>query len=102
MMHLAERANPLAPELHGSCKCHRAIDLALNKTLTYDIHRQLKRLGAICSNDAKSCYDLIGHAQVSLAMQLNGVTKPVVDYLFSTLQGATHQVHTGFGDSAIY
>jgi hypothetical protein len=53
-------------------KNHRAIDLALNKVLTNNIVRQAKRTGAICSNDAKACYDLIGHAQASLCMQHQG------------------------------
>jgi len=34
-----------------------------------------------------------------LAMQRNGVPKAAVDCLFSTLQNATHQVRTGYGDS---
>lgn len=73
MMRTAERAKSLAAEQYGSRKCHRAIDLAVKKDLTNDIMRQLKRPGAIYSNDAKSCYDLIGHAQASLAMQCNGI-----------------------------
>jgi hypothetical protein len=54
------------------------------------------------SNDAKSCYDLIGHTQASLAMQRLGVPKAAVDCLFTTLQEATHQVQTGYGDSSSY
>lgn len=100
IMHMAEKANSLAPEQYGSRKHHRAI--AVNKVLTNHILCQLKRPGVICSNDSKSCSDLIGHAQASLAMQRNGVSKTAIDCLFSTLQGATHQVRTGFGDSAIY
>jgi hypothetical protein len=69
MMQNAERAKVLAPEQYGSRKHHKATDLALNKTLTYNIPRQLKRPGSMCSNDAKSCYDLIGHTQASLAVQ---------------------------------
>ncbi len=99
MMKVAERTNSLALEQYGSRKAHRAIDLAVNKTLTNDLLRQLKRPGAICSNDAKSCYDLIGHSQASMAMQRNGVPKAAVDCLFSTLQCATHHVRTGYGDS---
>jgi hypothetical protein len=72
MMKLAERTNSLAPEQYGSRRGHRSIDLAVNKTFTYDILRQLKRTGAICSNDARSCYDLIGHTQASITMQRNG------------------------------
>jgi hypothetical protein len=63
---------------------------------------QLKRPSTLCLNDAKSCYDLIGHAQASLVMPRQGVPNSMVDCLFSTLQNATHQVHTGFGDSIIY
>jgi len=55
MMAWAEMTGSLAPEQHGSRKQHKAIDLAINKVLTYDILHQLKRPGAICSNDAKSC-----------------------------------------------
>ena len=69
MMKIAESCNTLAPEQYGSRKNHRAIDLAVNKVLTNDILRQAKYTGAICSNDVKSCYDLIGHAQASICMQ---------------------------------
>jgi hypothetical protein len=69
MMQVAERSKALAPEQYGSRKWHKAIDLAVNKALTFDILWQLKRSGAICSNDAKSCYDVIGHTQDALSMQ---------------------------------
>ncbi len=69
MMQVAEKTKSLAPEQYGSRKKHKAIDLAVNKALTFDILQQLKRAGAICSKDAKSCYDLIGHTQASLSMQ---------------------------------
>jgi hypothetical protein len=35
-------------------------------------------------------------------MQQNGVPKSAIDCLFSTLQNATHQVRTGYGDSTSY
>jgi hypothetical protein len=99
MMQVAEKTKSLAPEQYGSRKKHKAIDLAINKALTFDIVRQLKRAGAICSNDAKPCYDLIGHTQASLSMQRVGVPKSIINCLFITLQEAVHQVRTGFGDS---
>jgi hypothetical protein len=102
MMQLAEKTKAIAPEQYGSRKGHKAIDLAVNKTLTNDILRQLKQPGAICSNDAKSCYDLIGHTQAALSMQRNGVPKSAIDCLFSTLQNAKHQVRTGYGDSTSF
>jgi hypothetical protein len=63
MMRLAEKTKSLAPEQYGSRKAHKAMDLAVNKALTYDLLRQLKRPGAVCSNDAKSCYDLMSMPQ---------------------------------------
>jgi hypothetical protein len=99
MMSLAEKNKSLAPEQYGSRQNHRAIDLAVNKSLTNDVLRQLKKPGAICSNDAKSCYDLIGHTQASISMQRQGVPKSVVDCMFTTLQDAKHQVRPGYGDS---
>jgi hypothetical protein len=101
MMKVAEATKSLAPEQYGSRKQHRAIDLTVCKTLTYDTLRQLRRPGAICSNNACSCYDLIGHTQASIAMQRNGVPRAAVDCLFTALQNATHQVRTGYGDSSL-
>jgi hypothetical protein len=95
----AEKHHTLAKEQNGSRKWHRAIDRALNKVLTNDILWQAKRIGAICSNDAKACYDLIGHAQASLCIQRQGVPQSAVQCLFTTLQSATHSVRTAFDDS---
>jgi len=92
MMRVAEKTKSLAPEQYGSRKGHKAIDLAVNKALTFNILRQLKRAGAICSNDAKSCYDLIGHSPAALSMQRVGVPKNIINCLFTTLQEAIHKV----------
>jgi hypothetical protein len=102
MMQIAEKTKSLAPEQYGSRHQHKAIDLAVNKAITFDILRQLKRPGAICSNDAKSCYDLIGHTQAAISMQRMGVPKTFINCLFTTLQEAVHQVRTDFGDSKNY
>jgi hypothetical protein len=61
MMKNAERYGTIAPEQFGSRQKHIAFNLAVNKVVTNDILRQTKTPGAICSNDAKSCYDLIIH-----------------------------------------
>jgi len=57
MMKNAEKGHALAPEQYGSRKYHHSIDLAVNKALTFDLLRQLKKPGGLYSNDAKSCYD---------------------------------------------
>jgi hypothetical protein len=54
----------------------------INKSLTNDLLRQLKQPGAICSNDAKSCCDLIGHT----------VPKNIKDCLFSSNMPLTRSV----------
>jgi hypothetical protein len=100
MMHTAEATSSMAPEQYGSRKCHKSIDLAVNKSLTNDLLRQLKWPdGTIYPNDAKVCYDLIGHTQATLAMQKLAVPEPAMCCLFSTLQDMSHQVKTGYGDS---
>ncbi len=99
MMKQAEAQQSLAPEQFGSCKGHKAIDQALNKVLTNDLPRQLKIPGAICSNDAKSYYNLIVHAPASLSMQRQGVPKNTLVCLFNTLQNLSHQIRTAYGDS---
>jgi hypothetical protein len=99
MMRIAEQTKSLALEQYGSRKHHKAIDLAVNKALTFDILHQTKRAGAICSDNAKSCYDLIGHTQAALSMQRVRVPKNIVLCLFTTLQEEVHRVRTGFGDS---
>ncbi len=101
-MDIAEQTKTLAPEQYGSRKKHRAIDLAVNKSLTNDILRQLKQPGGICSNDAKSCYDLIGHPPAALAMQRHGIPANIVDCLFTALQNLEHHVRTAFGDSPLF
>jgi hypothetical protein len=58
----------IAPEQYGSRKRHRAAEVCLNMRLVDDILRQTRRAGAICSNDAKSCYDRIVHSILSICL----------------------------------
>jgi hypothetical protein len=98
MMQMAEMVKALAPEQYGSRKLHHTTNLAVNKALTYHLMHKFNRPGAVCSNDAESCYDLIGHTVASLTMQGMGVPKAVDDCLFTTLQSGVHKVRTGYGD----
>ena len=74
----AEDLNDIAPEQYGSRKHKSAIDQALHKRLSYDIMRQTKTAGLLCSNDAKSCYDRVLHSIASLAYQRIGIPHPPV------------------------
>ena len=68
MMNHAERHGMIAREQYGSRKGHTSIDHAVNKRLSYDLMRMFRTPGALCSNDAKSCYDRILHSIVALSM----------------------------------
>ncbi len=78
-----EKNKSLASEQYDSRRRYCAINLAVNKSLTNDILRQLKHPEA-------TCYGLIGHTQASIAMQCRGVSRSAIDCLFTTLHKATH------------
>jgi hypothetical protein len=71
-MYNAERNKRVAPEQYGSRKFYTAINQGLNKRLTFDVWRQKKQRGALCSTDAMSCYDRIVHLAAALAMRRAG------------------------------
>ena len=86
---------------YGSRSQLTAIDQSLNKRLTYDIIRQKKRPGALCSNDAKSCYGWIVHSVASLAMQRVGDPVEPIICMFMSIQNLQHRIRTVFGDSEV-
>jgi hypothetical protein len=57
MMKVAGKAKSLAPEQYGSPKHHSAIDLAINKAVTFNILHQLKCLVAIIKLDCAQTLD---------------------------------------------
>ena len=95
----AERNNLIAKEQYGSRPRKQAIDHAFHKALTYDIIRQFRVPGVLCSNDAKSCYDRVAHSIASLAYRRLGVPDPPVACMLKTIQTMKHHVRTNFGDS---
>jgi hypothetical protein len=68
MMKLAESKDLIAIEQYGSRKNMSAIEHCLDKKLTFDVLRQQHSPGALCSNDAKGCYDWIAHSIAALCM----------------------------------
>jgi hypothetical protein len=77
------------------------VDQVLNRGITSDIVRQMKIPAAICSNDAKSCYDRIVHSITSLSMQRVKVPPgPIICMLF-TIQCLNHYIRTIYGDSEL-
>jgi hypothetical protein len=53
---------------------------------------------ALCSNDAKSCYDRILHAIAAICMQRVSVPKKVCLMMFGTLAKVKHYIRTTYGD----
>ena len=102
MMRFAETNALLAPEQYGSRKAHSAIFQSVNKVLTFDILRQSRHPGALCSNDAKSCYDRIVHSTAGLAMQRCGVPPALVKASLGPIQRLKHYIRTQYGDSTTF
>ena len=96
-MQHAESIQELAPEQYGSRKHKSSINQALHKRLTYDLMRQLKKAGLLCSNDAKSCYDRILHSIAALAYKRIGITTQPIDCMLTCIQDMNHHIRTSFG-----
>ena len=89
----AEDIQGLAPEQYGSRKYKCSIDQAL----TYDIIRQSKRSGLLCSNDAQSFFDRIVHSVASLAYKGIGIQQPPLECMLVRIQEMNHHIRTSFG-----
>ena len=69
VMEHAEKHQAIAPEQHGSRKRLSSMQASVNNRLMYDLMRQHRHGGILCSNDAKLCYDRIVHSVLSLSLQ---------------------------------
>ena len=101
-LQVAEEKGAIAKEQYGSRKGRSSIDHALNKRLFYDIVRQSRRPAALCSNDAKSCYDRIVHTVAILAYRQLGIAHPPMECMIKTIQNMKHHFRTAHGDSIFY
>jgi hypothetical protein len=100
VMAQAEAYSPIPAEQYGSRKKHRAIEAALNKVPTQDIWFQKRQSGALCSNDAKSCYDRVVHPFAILSMLRLGCPQGPLLSMFVTLQKMNHFIGSAFGVSS--
>jgi hypothetical protein len=76
MIHAKDNQN-LAREQYGSRKYHQSSTAATNKVLTMHLLRLRRQSGALCSNNAKSCYDRILHSVAALAARRQGAPRIV-------------------------
>jgi hypothetical protein len=95
----AETLQMIPEEQSGSRKKHKAILAALVKVLTMDLSHRRHLPMALCSNDAKSCYDHIVLWIAALCLLRVGVARSATDEMMLTLQKAWHFINTAFGDS---
>jgi len=100
-MYQAEINHLLAEKQYGSQKFKLAIHQCLNKCLLYDLIRFKQQPAALCSNDAKSCYDRITLLAAALCLCRLGCPLTVADSMITTIHEMNHHVHTTYGDSKI-
>jgi len=98
----AELAHLLVDKQYSSCQFKDVITQCLNKGLWYDFVRIRREPATLCSNDAKSCYDLIVFLIMALCMYCMGASKPLVLNMLTTICGMHHHTCTAHGDSQRY
>ena len=95
----AEIYNLLINKQYDSCLYRSAIHLATNKRLIYVISRKMKTNIAVCSNDARSCYDRIVHVAAFLPLRWLGIPKSMIISMLHTIHMIKYDVRNSFGGS---
>jgi hypothetical protein len=99
MMKDSESYEQLVWDKYGSREGNNASQQALNKVISFELIRQARMDAAMCSNDDKSCYDMIVHSIVSILMQHYNVPASACICVFTMMQNLYHTVSTIYGDS---
>jgi hypothetical protein len=96
-----EANEQLTWEQYGSREGKKAIDHSLNKVFSFDLIRKARVDAAMCSNDAKSCYDRIVHAIASILMQQQNVPASacICFFTYHAAEPAPHRQDNIYGDS---
>jgi len=95
----AKMLDPLANKQYSNRKHKAAVLQCLNKGLFYDLLCQWKQPAALCSNNAKSCYDHITLLTAALSLCQLGTPIPAVQSMLQTIHGMNHHICTAFRDS---
>jgi len=101
VMWSTEEAGLLASEQYGSWKLKLANLQCLNKRLLYDWVQFCRQPMALCSNDAKSCYDHIVIMVVALCLCRAGATLASMASMVCTLHRMWHFTWMAFRDLTI-
>jgi len=98
VMRNVEKLDEVVPEQYGSCSRKAAGTQCLNKWLFYNYIWAMRILAALCSNDAKSCYDQIVLLIAALAMYRRGASVPAMESMIATLAQLQHHVRSAYGN----
>jgi len=100
IQHLLEQEG-LAPDMqHGSRASKRCHSTVLNKQLTFEIHRYIKKPIAYIENDAVGCYDRIVNPLVLLALRILGLSATLTSSLAATWEHTFHRIKSLYGVSS--
>jgi len=97
----AEEKQQMANEQYGSHKEKLANIQCLNKWLLYNYTQYTHEPMALCSKDAKSCYDWIVLIVAALCLCQLRAPKMAVESMVSTIHGMQHHVQSMYGNSSI-
>jgi len=100
VMFQAERSHLLANKQYGSHKHKLAIHQCLNKNLFYNLVCFKQQPAALCSNDAKSCYNCIVLLVAALCLCHLGASQQSVFSMLSTIHQMEHHIRTTYGSSS--
>jgi hypothetical protein len=99
LMHNLEDAELLPSMQHGSRPSRLCISVVLNKVISMEIHRYLKKPRAYLENDATGCYDRIVNPLILLCLRKLGASQFFNAALAQTWEGTTHKIKTLYGIS---
>ena len=94
------RENELVPLEIFATAGSNAVRATLAKVLYTDIYRTQHRNHGIASVDNGQCYDAVGHAVYSLALQAFGVPRKPIMLMLIALQTMNFWLRTAFGESS--
>jgi len=100
-MFQAVRKRLLADKQFRCCKFKAVIRQCLNKHLFYDLVHFRWQPAALCSNDAKSCYNRITLLAATLSLCWLGSSLPMAQSMITMLHEMEHHIQTTYGDSTV-
>jgi exonuclease III len=98
-MWTAEKYGCIAREQAGGRRAHCPEESSLNMVLVNDDSRFKRKAMAICSNDAKGCFDRIVHSVAVICLRRFGLPQAPLTSMFQVIQQLDHHIRTAFGDS---